>query len=566
MRIRVFFKFWLFLFVLCSCGHKSKHDATFNRIDQLCDSVPEQAIQALDSIDRTSFSESDRYRFDLLTIKSRDKAYIAHTSDSLILDVIDYYANHRKEGLYAEALYYGGRVYSDLGDLPTALEFFQKSLDEIPKDNEHSLFRCIVLNQTGRLMHNLKLDSEAIKYLEESLKLADPDKESCGIAFTHTILAGSLRKLNKFKLARNHINEAVSLSSKLDRSDRETIQEEYAYMLYREGKIDSALTVIRPLASKVDSITTPFSLAVAAEIYKDAGILDTAYMYARKLTKLKTTENKKTGYKVIFSDELKDYVSKDTLMKLLPEYNQAIEDFMNHHEAEQAIIQNSRFNYNLHIKQRDEVEKRLHSIQKILWIAGCALLIILLISTSIIFRRKYRKSKNDSQIMEGILLADKLKEQSSLSFPDEVNDNIIPRISTDPLQEKQRILEEIKLAKEQNPSESVDKKLKESSLYKNLKEKAENKRVMGKDVTWRMIDELIESVSPGFENRLIILTQSKITPSERKVAYLMKFGFTQIQMASLLAKEASTISAQRSSLAKKIGFEKSAIAAIIVRL
>ncbi len=89
---------------------------------------------------------------------------------------------------------------------------------------------------------------------------------------------------------------------------------------------------------------------------------------------------------------------------------------------------------------------------------------------------------------------------------------------------------------------------------------------MGKDVTWRMIDELIESVSPGFDNRLTILTQSKITPSERHVAYLMKFGFTQAQIATLLAKEASTISVQRSSLAKKIGFEKSAIAAIIMRL
>lgn len=528
----------------------------------MCDSIPEEAIRSLDSIDRSSLSERDRNRFDLLTIKSRDKAYIVHTSDSLILNVIDYYANHKNEGHYAEALYYGGRVYSDIGDLPTALEFFQKSLAEIPEDNQHLRFKSTVLNQTGRLLNNLIIDSEAIKYLEESLNLADPEKEAYGVAFTHTILGGSFRKQNKFKLARRHINEALILSSKLNKSDRETILEEYAYMLYREGEIDSALIVIRPLPTLVDSITTPSCLAVAAEIYKDAGILDTAYMYARQLTRLKTTHNKKTGYKVIFSDELKNYVSKDTLIKLMPEYKQVVEDFLNNHEAEQAIIQNSRFNYNLHIKQRAEAEKRLHINQILLWVIGTALIILMLITTSIIFRRKYQKTKNESQIMEGIMLADKLKEKSFISFVEDEKNNDLARISTEALQEKQRILQEIKKA----PAESVDMALKESSLYKDLKEKAENKRVMGKDVTWRMIYELIESVSPGFDNRLTILTQSKITISERNVAYLMKFGFTQTQIASLLAKNSSTISVQRTSIAKKIGFEKSAIAAIIVRL
>lgn len=552
----------LWFILVCSCSGKSKHADALNRIDRLCDSIPEQAMQALDSIDRTSLSERERNRFDLLTIKSKDKAYIAHTSDSLILDVIDYYGKHRNEGLYAEALYYGGRVYSDIGDLPTALEFFQKSLDEIPEDEEHRRFRCIVLNQTGRLLHNLRLDSEAIRYLEGSLKIADPEKEAYGVAFTHTILAGSFRKQNKFKLARRHINEALILSSKLDKSDRETILEEYAYMLYREGKIDSALIVIRPLPTLVDSITTPSCLAVASEIYKDAGILDTAYLYARQLTQQKTHNSKKTGYKVIFSDELKNYVSKDTLIKLMPKYKEAVEDFMNDHEAEQAIIQNSRFNYQLHIKQREEVEKRLHTVQIILWITGAAVIILLLLITTMIFVRKYLRSKNESQIMEGIMLADKLKERSALTFAEDGKDTSWSGISTDALQEKQRILNEIK----KSPLESIDMALKESSLYKDLKEKAENKRVMGKDVTWRMINELIESVSPGFDNRLTILTQSKITPSERNVAYLMKFGFTQTQIASLLAKNSSTISVQRSSLAKKIGFEKSAIAAIIVRL
>ncbi len=148
MRIRNFvIMMFLCLIALCSCGGGGKLDAEFRRIDSMCDTEPEQAIHALDSIDYKSLSEKARHRFDLLKIKSRDKAFIAHQSDSLVLDVIDYYDKHRSEGHYPEALYYGGRVYSDIGDLPTALEFFQKSLDEIPDGQDYLKFRSNVLNQ-----------------------------------------------------------------------------------------------------------------------------------------------------------------------------------------------------------------------------------------------------------------------------------------------------------------------------------------------------------------------------------------------------------------------------------
>ena len=121
MRISAVMVILACLLSVCSCGDGSKMDARFQHIDTLCDTLPTEAIRLLDSIDRTGLSEKDLNRWRLLWIKSHDKAYIAHTSDTLILDLFDYYDNHLSEGLYAEALYYGVRVYSDIGDHPTAL-------------------------------------------------------------------------------------------------------------------------------------------------------------------------------------------------------------------------------------------------------------------------------------------------------------------------------------------------------------------------------------------------------------------------------------------------------------
>ncbi|MDE6696463.1 MAG: hypothetical protein K2K25_06250, partial [Muribaculaceae bacterium] len=78
----IFILVWICLVSVCSCGGRSALDAKFQEIDRLCDSIPEAAIDSVASIDQTGLSEKDINRYRLLWIKSRDKAYIAHTSDT----------------------------------------------------------------------------------------------------------------------------------------------------------------------------------------------------------------------------------------------------------------------------------------------------------------------------------------------------------------------------------------------------------------------------------------------------------------------------------------------------
>lgn len=80
MKIRNFVIMMCCLIALCSCGGGGKHDAEFRRIDNLCDTEPEQDIRVLDSIDRSTLSEKDHHCFDLLTIKSRDNAKMSKIS------------------------------------------------------------------------------------------------------------------------------------------------------------------------------------------------------------------------------------------------------------------------------------------------------------------------------------------------------------------------------------------------------------------------------------------------------------------------------------------------------
>ena len=68
--------------------------------------------------------------YQLLTIKAKDKAYITHTSDSLIKNVVKYYEERKDRERLQETYYYAGRVYRDMGDEPQALEHLQKAIEK----------------------------------------------------------------------------------------------------------------------------------------------------------------------------------------------------------------------------------------------------------------------------------------------------------------------------------------------------------------------------------------------------------------------------------------------------
>lgn len=161
--------FLISVFVLVGCSEE-KQDGRLTRIADIVADSPQEALQSLDSINSDSLSEADRYYYDFLTLKAQDKAYVPHTSDSLYLRVHDYYAKKGSDDFFTEVLYYGGRVYSDLGDYPTALQYFHQALDRLPEDTDNLSLRGCVLSQTGRLLNTLRLYDEAIPYFVSSLE------------------------------------------------------------------------------------------------------------------------------------------------------------------------------------------------------------------------------------------------------------------------------------------------------------------------------------------------------------------------------------------------------------
>lgn len=238
---------FLLLLLLAHGCSGTGHDSRLEDVAGIVADSPQKAMLRLDSIDPAKLSEHDRHYYDFLSIKARDKAYILHTSDSLILDVIGYYSSHRGSGLYPEVLYYGGRVNSDLGDYPTALRYFQDALDATPDDDVHLPLRGYIVSQMGGLLNQIRLYNQAIPYVEESIRIDTLTNDTFGLAHDLNLLGAIYMHQQEFDTADVYYKQAFDLSRHLRLKDQIIMKVYLAANQYCMGNNDSALSLIRGL-------------------------------------------------------------------------------------------------------------------------------------------------------------------------------------------------------------------------------------------------------------------------------------------------------------------------------
>lgn len=521
------------LLLYFGCGDRH-HDGRLERVAETVSESPKEALLQLDSIDRNTLSNADRHYYDFLGIKAADKAYILHKSDSLILDVIDYASSHRNEGWYPEALYYGGRVYSDLGDYPTALRYFQETLDETSESTNLRL-RSHVFSQMGRLLHEQRLYSKAVPYVEKSIEILKVLQDTFGLAYDNKLLSMiHINNKNYTKAERNNA-EATKYAKYLSPSEIADMATDLASIYYAEGKIDSALQTIRPLPDLVDSLTRNYTLSVACDIYKEAGVLDTAYMYARELAMSRDPNNRKSGFRVIFSQEMRDFLPKDTLLYYMPIYKQVIEDYLDMHESTETLIQNANYNYQLHVRERDAAQTRSHHIAILLFIA----IFIIVCLTGLVLYLRYRNIKQQIQL------------RNYLDIISDINRGKQNESNQDKESLKSRIFQELETLDKSTQLPEVSGLLLESKEYRQMSLLIKN----GKEITdsqWECIGKIVEKNVPDFKSRLEILTNDRLTRGDYEIALLIRFGFTPSEMTVLLNRSKSAVSSRRSGLAKKI--------------
>jgi tetratricopeptide (TPR) repeat protein len=536
--------------LLAGCSG-SQHDARLQQLAAQIDDDPHSAVEALDSLNGSTFSEADRHYYDLLLIKARDKAYIFHTSDSLILDVINYYADHQDANLYAEALYYGGRVYSDMGDYPSALHYFQSALDLLPADTPNLKLRGNVLSQTGRLLDTLRLFDQASPYIEEVIKLDSICKDTINYVYDLQLLSEMYYRANNYDKAEQLIRRALCFGDKIPRTIDAKSRMHLSGIKFREGIIDSALILMRNIPDEVNPMTRTAALSYAAQIYLAAGISDTAYMYAQEILNDPDKTFHGTAYHVLLSKEIRHLMNQNVVDNLISDYEiYLLEDF-DKNEWQQVIVQQSYYNYQLHERERQKAEQAQFKLQRSI-ICILAIVFILII---IVFYLRYR---NKAQLLKlHIALENINKLTEKLNIKSEEGATAVVKtgnVAELRLQLRNKFIE---LAKSDKQPKTVDAAIICSEAFAELRNFIDNeKSIKDDDELWGRIEATVLGCAPNFKTNLHLLTGGKLSRSDYRTALLIRCGITPSEMAILLGRSKGAISSRREYLGYKIFDEK----------
>ena len=563
--------FIILLAISILTGCSSEPDPRLELIDRLSEKDPGLARAALDSIDRETLTAPDRHFHNLLDIKIDDKNYVRHTSDSLILDVLDYYSSHKDSPRYPEALYYAGRVYSDKGDYPTALEYFQQALRLVgSNDNE----KAKILSQTADILLRLRLYEQAKIHLSESIDISlahgngsDLYSDMNMLGFIYNKTGNVDSALMIYKKVLNNVDTAAT-------GQRIEAAVSIASIETQMGNFNKAVPMVRHAIVNSDSISRNFVLANAAYVYLKAGLYDTAYIYSHRLVSSKNPDNRKAGYAIMLSPALRHFLPADSIDYFFNDYKDVLEGFYDRHESQEAIVRQSQYNYDGHVREKEKAQGEVSTLMGIL--SGCVILILL--SASIIL---YLRNRNR---LQGVRLTETLsrlayfenitsrKNQEKTSDPDidsqdekdsdqeEGADSLsapqhrITDLAGKREQRRQALRERllsIKCSKED--ARLASEPLILTPVYSRLMNLIESdKPVPDKAALWKEIEKTVLSQSPSFKENVRLLCDNKVSIMEYRILLLMKFCLSPLQIAGLISKTKSNVSYYRGTLVRKL--------------
>ncbi|ADV43219.1 tetratricopeptide repeat protein [Bacteroides helcogenes] len=547
--------------VFCACGHKP-YPQSLIVADSLTNAHPDSAVSLLKSLESTIQAEPEATQmyYRLLCIKAGDKAYKLHTSDSLILPVLHYYIEKDDERHLAEAYYYAGRVYRDLGDAPQALDYFEKALEALPEDKGGKL-KGRIYSQMGTLFSYQGLYAEALKMYKMNRHYDLIIQDSVGLIFTLRDIGNMYRELGKQDSTLVYLKKANLLSQQLPRTGLFNLIQSQLAALYTDlQEYDSARTVLQNALRDTEQSNKSSIYSIAARFYDTTGNTDSAVWYYNKLLDFGSVYAKRTAYRRLLELAIERNNTKQA-SDYLHGYLCNIDSIQKLTQTETIYRMHALYNYQL--REKENMQLKAENRNKTFWTVVTSGGFIIIIVSFIAFRQYYKRRNLElKQQLEKLQNIEK-ENQEKIEFlegyksqKEELKKNLT-NISIPEGNAREQKIELLNHILQQQVIEAEQEKRAQehllcSDLYKKLQERANSVRGEAYITSeeWNSVREFISPAYPTFLERLYSLH----TPNENElhVCILLKLQFRPADIARLLQLKPESISSIRKRLYQKV--------------
>lgn len=552
------------IILLSGCGETTPNPI-LERLDRMAKANSRVELDSLYSISKDELSKEDKVYYDFLSVKLADKAIIHHTSDSIILPVIDYYSSHGPKERYAEALYYGGRVYQDMGDFPSAIKYYGEALRYVEGSKESLKLKGNIVSQMAGLFNSMRLFNEARRYIKMSIEIDRELKDTINLMYDLEVLGANYIKVKNYDEAEKTFRWAIRIADKIAPVESMLDSVYLAGIKNYKREFSSAADLINGVpyrvgvVEKCDDDQKQFVYSYAADIYRCAGMSDSAYKYAQKLVKIKDAKNLKKGYAILLSDELKDIVPDDSIRAYVRHYTAAVESYMNSRGDANALIQNTQYNYSIVERDKQKVLGKKRVIERCLAIS---VIVLLLAIIAVIYYRnksnrtliKLRSALDNSRELRKQLEAGDAKGEDSGRESEPTAESAAEVTSgvTAEYLRRQLIDELTAVCDSKKKRLPLSPEIGNSRAYAELQEYIKEKRAIpDTSPLWGELHSAIIEASPNFDRRLQLLSPGKIKTDAYRIMLLIKCGVTPTQLSVLIGRAKGTLSTRRRILGLK---------------
>ena len=537
--------------------------------DSLASIQPDSAITLLKTLEDNikTESESTQMYYRLLCIKANDKAYIRHTSDSLILPILHYYIKKEDEKHLPEAYYYAGRVYRDLGDAPQALDYFEKSLETLPKNKKHKL-KSYIYSQMGTLFLYQGLYNEALEIFKKKYACDIDLKDSVGIIYTLRDIAGTYRDINQKDSSIYYYQAAYDLGKELKRQDLiNMVQSQIAGLYIQSKKYDLAKIALQDALTDIKHSNKSGIYSIAAKLYHKIGMTDSAVYYYRALLDFGTIYAKENAHRSLAEITMKE---NNCLLAIqhIQAYLQCVDSIQKITYTESLHQMHSLYNYHLREKEnyrmKNENQKKADYLKY--GLIGFAVVIASFFSYHQYNKRKKQELKYQLQKAEQMKVENYKKSQQFIEennaqireLEKKLNDmNSANEILRKEIQDQKELLcQETRRAEiEQSKQEKAQKSLFDSDICQLLKKRLLDPqgRIFITTEEWITLENTLKEIYPNFFEKLKGIYA--FNEFQLHVCMLIKGGFSPSEIAKLTEHPKETITSTRRRLYVRI-FQK----------
>ena len=556
------------LLLLCLClvaCRQAPCPALLLQADSLLRTGPDSAMALLRQAAPLMAQEPEATRmyYRLLCVKAADKAYVPHTSDSLIRPVIAYYEEHRDKRHLPEAYYYGGRVYRDLGDAPQALDYLQRASDILP-EGEGDMLKSKIYSQMAMLFLYQHMYDEALDILRKAHAHNVATGNVRSRIFNLRDMADAFRGINQMDSALCYFQKSYDLACDNSMVDlANMVQSQIASMYDLLGEYDKAREALQQAFKYKHKAGQSAIYSIAADIYLHCGQVDSALYYNTRLLDMGNVYGKRAAYMDLAQMAMENNDAKKALEYLhdYALYTDSVEQM-----TDMETVRRMHALYNYQLREKENARLKAANRQKQTLINYMLVAGLVLFSLLFAYLQYSRRKRMELQIQ--LEKAERLKNElyrQSESYIKENNAKITRleeqlRESDASLQKQLEAQREAMLYENRQAYMALEKQkqvsaaINDSGIRKDILVKLNTCDSCKKVLTvtdWRAIEQEIEQISSGFKIRLYNLC-SKLSENEYHICLLIKLGFQPTEIAKLTLHSKESITSTRRRLYEKV--------------